>query len=66
MAFQIENFQKKIFLIFFEKNRKKKFFENCFEKKLICVKVSQKMMLYHKMSMSRVYENVFQTSENYS
>ena len=35
------------------------------KKNLICVNVSQKMMIYHKMSMSGVYENVFQTSENY-
>ena len=38
---------------------KKNFF---FEKKLICEKVpslSQKMMIYHKMSMYGVYENVF-------
>ena len=48
------------------KKSEKKFF---FEKNLICEKVSslsQKMMINHKMSMSRVYENVFQTSENYS
>ena len=40
-----------------------------FWKKLICEKVlrlSQKMMIYHKISMSGVYKNVFQTSENYS
>ena len=36
---------------------------------LICEKMpclSQKMMINHKMSMSGVYENVFQISENYS
>ena len=58
----MKNLQK-IFSIFFEKNREKNFF---LKKKLLCVKVSQKMMINHKMSMSRVYENVFQTSENYS
>ena len=43
----------------FEKKPKKKFF---FEKKLICEKspsLRQKMMIYHKMYMSWVYENVF-------
>ena len=33
-----------------------------FSKKLICEKVrslSQKMMIYHKMGMSGVYENIF-------
>ena len=58
---QTKNFQKK----FWKKKWKKKFFL----KKLICEKVpslSQKMMIYHKMSKSGVYENVFQTSENYS
>ena len=47
----------------FEKKSEKNFF--FFWKKLICEKVprfSQKMMKYHKMSMSGVYENVFQTS----
>ena len=51
---------------FWKKNLKKKFF---FEKKLICEKVTsfrQKMTIYHKISMSWVYENVFQTPENYS
>ena len=43
----------------------KKFFEKknkTFSKKLICGKVrslSQKMMIYHKMGMSGVYENIF-------
>ena len=35
---------------------------------MICGKVpclSQKMMIYYKMAMSGVYENVFQTSKNY-
>ena len=51
---------------FSKKKSEKKFF---FEKTLICEKVpsfSQKMIIYHKMSKSGVYENVFQTSENYS
>ena len=54
--FMIHKMEKKIF----EKNNNKKIF--FFEKKLICEKVpslSQKMMIYHKMSMSGVYENVF-------
>ena len=47
---------------FFEKKIRKKFL---FLKKPICEKVPclrQKMMIYHKMSMSGVYENVFLTS----
>ena len=55
---------KKIQKNFFEKKYKKNFFW----KKLICGKVpclSQKMMIYYKMAMSGVYENVFQTSKNY-
>ena len=51
---------------FFEEKIRKKFL---FLKKPICEKVPclrQKMMIYHKMSMSGVYENVFQISENYS
>ena len=58
----MKNFRKNFF-IFLKKIGKKNFF---LKKKLLCVKVSQKMMINHKMSMSRVYENVFQTSENYS
>ena len=53
---------KKNFEIFLKKTGKNFFLK----KNLICVNVSQKMMIYHKMSMSGVYENVFQTSENYS
>ena len=63
-------FFKKInfFLIFFfQKISKKKFwYKKFFWKKLICEKtpsLSKKMMIYHKMPMSGVYENVFQTSE---
>ena len=51
---------------FWKKKSEKNFF---FWKKLICEKVTsfrQKMTIYHKMSMSWVYENVFQTPENYS
>ena len=51
----------------FSKNFKKIFwYKNFFWKKLICEKtpsLSKKMMIYHKMPMSGVYENVFQTSE---
>ena len=42
------------------------YIKNFFWKKLICEKtpsLSKKMMIYHKMPMSGVYENVFQTSE---
>ena len=53
-----------------KKNFEKKIWKkNFFWKKLICEKVTsfrQKMTIYHKMSMSWVYENVFQTPENYS
>ena len=51
--------------IFLKKNQQKNFFE----KNIICEKIAwlcQKMMIYHKMSLSGVYENVFETSENYS
>ena len=51
----------------FSKNFKKNFwYKNFFWKKLICEKtpsLSKKMMIYHKMPMSGVYENVFQISE---
>ena len=46
-----------------EKKHKKKIF---FWKKLICEKIpslSQKMIICHKMSLSGVYENVFEASE---
>ena len=55
---QTENFQRKTEKKIWKKNEKKNFFW----KKLICEKlpkVSQKMMIYHKMYMSWVYENVF-------
>ena len=48
---------------FFQKSSQKNFdIKKYFWKKLICEKapsLSQKMMIYHKMSMSGVYENVF-------
>ena len=56
--FMIHKMEKKIWK---KKKKEKKCF---FEKKLICEKVpslSQKMMIYHKNSMSGVYENVFLT-----
>ena len=56
---------KKIFLKKFQKKFWPKKIRNFFQN-LICEKVpsfSQKMMIYHKMPMSGVYENVFQTSE---
>ena len=73
------NFFKKIFFAIYQpkkefkakkkisKNFKKIFwYKIIILKKLICKKTpsfSQKMMIYHKMPMSGVYENVFQTSE---
>ena len=50
----------------FKRKKSEKIF---FEKTLICEKVPsfcRKMIIYHKISMSGVYKNVFETSENYS
>ena len=61
--FMAKNFFSKKFQKIFWPKKIRNFFQN-----LICEKVpsfSQKMMIYHKMPMSGVYENVFETSENY-
>ena len=64
-------FQKSLIAIANRKFSKKNFFEKIknkifFWKKLIFEKIpslSQKMIICHKMSMSGVYENVFEASE---